>query len=652
MADVISRRSIVYDLTFNTTQAKKGASDIGSAMKGAEQQIDKATQSVDEFSAKTLSSVARLRQLKNELNNFKGTEAQFQKLSLEAARLQDQINNTNQRIRTLASSTRNIQAFASAFQGITGIFTAVQGAQAVFGKESENVTRALVKLQGALALLQGVQAAVATVTEQSAAKTVVMNAVTKAYTFVTTGATAATKLFRGAMIATGVGAAIVALTAIVTYWKDIAEWIGISTDNAEEYAEAQKKASDEARKAISDQNAAFKERMDLRALEDGGVNELKRRVDALKATGASEKEIFEAQQAVRARELKDITEFAVSVIGINNEHLHALEMRKAKEAEIENARTEFLRNEAEKREAIRRKLLAGENIKFEQTELEKLRKEIAQAFGIDEDSAKDLGTRFGEAFKKALAEEMERKTGGLEPKTELIDVPKATEQIKTLADVIKESSAQITGDLASIFSNLGSLAKEGSDAQIALSIANIFAANAEALANAIASAARLQWPANIPAIISSVATITGMFAQVNALISKAKSAQANVQAFAEGEVDIHRDGETRGKDSIPAVIMPGESVITTDKTKRYKPFLEAIHNGSLEDLIRVDYVEPALALKALEQSAHDSKQVDYSDRFYRQYLATGEGNINGKRMLMVLASIDRKLTPKKQNLRN
>lgn len=219
------------------------------------------------------------------------------------------------------------------------------------------------------------------------------------------------------------------------------------------------------------------------------------------------------------------------------------------------------------------------------------------------------------------------------------------EGVSTL-EALRENSAQLTQDISSIFGTLAQLAQDGSKAQIALSFANILAANAEALANGIKGAMTLPPPANIISAITTVATVTSLFAQVKSIMSQAQGASSNsASAFAEGEVDIHRTGETRGKDSIPAIIMPGESVITTDKTAKYKPFLEAIHNGNLEDLIRVNYVEPALAVKALE--GDDSRSIpDYSEKLYRQLLAVGEGNTDRKRSVRILASIDRKLTPK------
>ena len=218
----------------------------------------------------------------------------------------------------------------------------------------------------------------------------------------------------------------------------------------------------------------------------------------------------------------------------------------------------------------------------------------------------------------------------------------------TFGEIIESNKEAIIGYAEDSLGSLVGLAKEGSNLSIALAGVQIFANQAKAISAAIAAASEasltqggLSLPVLIPAFVS-IALST--FAQVNGLLNQAKSASAQVQAFAEGEVDI--SGGKRGKDSIPAMLMPGETVTPTDKTSKYKPILQAIHNDTLDDLIRVNYVEPALVTAGIEQALNDSRQPDYSNRFYRQLLATEGGNKTGKNMVSVLYSIDRKLTTK------
>lgn len=735
MAEVLSRRSIVYDITFNTAGAQKSADAFGAAikkgdantaefskeiellkkrLKEVEAELEKARKGADEMASKTLSAAGRLRQIKNELNNFKGTEKQFEALSLEAAKLSDQISNTNKRISILASSTKNIQALTSAFSGLTGVFTAIQGAQALFGKESEDLQKSLVRLQGSMALLQGVQSAVATITEQSAAKTVLMTNAQKLYNFVVGSSTGTLKTFRIALASTGIGLAVIALGALIANWDDFADAVGLSNKKLDESnklrAEGLKNYTDEITKVellsaeYNNSNTSQDRRVEI-------IKELKDLSPSYFGNLSEEKGLFqdltgEVQKYIKALEIKGITEARAKKISELNVKILEIETasvrRTHREIEIGNK----LREE-------RRKLIEA-NLK----DLQAL-----QAFGgdptvkpveaediIPDGTIKAIEIRINEIKERLqvtnpdsllfaqltlqaerLNEELERiktqfdnidlaakevtkiidganndDTLNVKPEVDVTELQEYGRELlaqsvnsATFAEIIKDNYAELLTAGASTFNTLAGLAKEGSGLQIALAEIAIIADYAKAIASAIAgatSSGAATGPAAIavtPGFIATlVATTVGAFGASFANLQKAKSLQGGASlsatAFAEGEIDVHRSGEVRGKDSIPAVIMPGESVITTKRTREYKPYLEAIQSGNLEDIIRVNYVEPALALQALAGSKSDSLSIpDYSDRLYRQYLATGEGNLTAKRMLGALSSIDRKLTDKK-----
>lgn len=223
----------------------------------------------------------------------------------------------------------------------------------------------------------------------------------------------------------------------------------------------------------------------------------------------------------------------------------------------------------------------------------------------------------------------------------------ATENMIADDERRKESARSLQESSISLLNSFAEIAGDNAAAQIGFAIAQVLAANAQALAIGVAEAVKIGFPQNIPAIFSTIATLTAVFAQIKQIGDQAKAAiptSGTSNNFAEGEVDIHRPGEKRGKDSIPSMLMPGESVMTTEETARYKPILEAIRGGTLEDLIHQNYIEPSLAVNALEHAKNDSTELDYSERFYRQLLATGEGNSINKRAIKYLDSIDRKLS--------
>jgi hypothetical protein len=116
------------------------------------------------------------------------------------------------------------KALSSSLGGVAGGFAAVQGGMALFGKQSEDVEKTLLKVQSAMALSQGLQSVgesidsfkqLGAVLKSTSAAQKVMTAVTAAYTFVTEAATGGLKLFRLALVSTGIGAIVIGLGLLV-----------------------------------------------------------------------------------------------------------------------------------------------------------------------------------------------------------------------------------------------------------------------------------------------------------------------------------------------------------------------------------------------------------------------------------------------------
>jgi hypothetical protein len=63
--------------------------------------------------------------------------------------------------------------------------------------------------------------------------------------------------------------------------------------------------------------------------------------------------------------------------------------------------------------------------------------------------------------------------------------------------------------------------------------------------------------------------------------------------FAKGVIGLQGAG-TETSDSITARLSKGESVMTAAETKKYRPLLEGMRNGTLGDIIRETYVRPAI----------------------------------------------------------
>jgi hypothetical protein len=149
-----------------------------------------------------------------------GTKA-FKEMEREAGKLKDQIGDTSQRIKTLASDTVRIDTVVSAVQGITAGFQIAQGAAALFGSENEDLQKSLLKVQGAMALATGVQQVANLLNKDSILITQGQAAAQALYATAVGVSTGAMKAFRIALLATGIGAAIAAVGLLVAKWDDL-----------------------------------------------------------------------------------------------------------------------------------------------------------------------------------------------------------------------------------------------------------------------------------------------------------------------------------------------------------------------------------------------------------------------------------------------
>lgn len=171
-----------------------------------------------------------LKEIEKELNRMAmagedGTEA-FQKMSIRAGELKDQISDTKARINALASDTFKLDAMTGAVEGLASGFAIVEGATALFGAENEDLQKTLVKVQGAMALLQGAQSIQNLLQKESAVYIGAMTLAQKIYNAVVGDSTGAIKSFRLAMLSLGIPAIITAVGLLIENWGELTSAFG------------------------------------------------------------------------------------------------------------------------------------------------------------------------------------------------------------------------------------------------------------------------------------------------------------------------------------------------------------------------------------------------------------------------------------------
>jgi hypothetical protein len=163
--------------------------------------------------------------------------AAFLEATEKAGRFKDELDLVNNKIKAFSSDTPVLTSALGVGQGLAGGFAAAQGAMALFGNSSKEVEQALLKVQGAMALLQGLQAIGQ-----------LGDAMSTFATTINVKVLPALMTMKGAMIATGIGAFAIAVGFLAGKFIEVKEKNDAATA-------AEKRYKDEmalAKKAVDD----------------------------------------------------------------------------------------------------------------------------------------------------------------------------------------------------------------------------------------------------------------------------------------------------------------------------------------------------------------------------------------------------------------
>jgi hypothetical protein len=229
-------RSLNIVIGANIEKLRQGFNDAISVIKkaGGEMSADvaKSAKSIEEKLAAiatknpTMATVRQLTQLAMEARalgpEFAASADQFIR---EAGSIKDSIGDARAEVAYFASDTRRLDAVLGAVGAIAGAFGAVEGALALAGVENEDLQKTMVKLQGAIALVNGVQAIQKVLLDENATKTGVLALANRVYTSATAGATGATLAFRTALMSIGIGVVVAGIGALVANFDKLKDAI-------------------------------------------------------------------------------------------------------------------------------------------------------------------------------------------------------------------------------------------------------------------------------------------------------------------------------------------------------------------------------------------------------------------------------------------
>lgn len=213
-----------------------------------------------------------------EAAGLRGSDA-YEEMAKKAGALQDHIEDASREIRHYASDTRLLDDGLNILQSAAAGWQVYQGAVNAFGIESEEAMKAMAKLQGIIAMTNGLQklskqftdnatatykvyhgilrlvglekkaeaASTIAATTAEGQQTAAVEANTAANVANATSISAvnvALKAFKVALITTGIGAFVVAIGALIAYWDDIKEFFTGLSKEAKAAAETQQMLAD------------------------------------------------------------------------------------------------------------------------------------------------------------------------------------------------------------------------------------------------------------------------------------------------------------------------------------------------------------------------------------------------------------------------
>jgi hypothetical protein len=303
---------------------------------------------------------SRLKEARNELTNAIENFGEFSQEAANAAKNVEGLKGTiddASRLVAAFDGDRKFQAFGQSISAVASGFSAAQGAIGLFGTESKEVEQALLKVNSAMALSQGVNGVLEGVKsfkdlglviksttvfqKASAAATTIAATAQKLFTKSVDESSKGFKSLRGAIIATGIGALVVLVGLLIENFdsvkkviekligplKNITDFFGKLINSFTDFIGLTSEASREAdklKKATEKNNVAFNNQIEIMQAQGATAKEIRaiknqmyedelnnlRKVLALQGRLSKEeadrfKELKQQQAVLRAEQVKE-----------------------------------------------------------------------------------------------------------------------------------------------------------------------------------------------------------------------------------------------------------------------------------------------------------------------------------------------------------
>jgi hypothetical protein len=312
----MAQEEIIFKVGVDTGDSVQDVNKVGDAI-----------ENVGKDAKKTDGSFVNLRkelkQLTVQLQNLDPASKEFEQVAKRAGQIKEQMRGVADAIND-ADPEKFGGKFQRTAEGIAGAFSAVTGAQALFGQQSEEIEKQMLKVQGAIALTQGISAmkelkndaldlamsikntvvnafkSLTTAQMINATETGSLTLLQKGYALAVGTSTGAMKAFRVALAATGIGLVVVALGFLV------------------EKMISYMSSTDDATKAQDRLTASTKRFNDERERMNKKMNDsIDFEKNYAKAVGASEEKIYEIEKnSFKKREAQRESDYYANLLRI------------------------------------------------------------------------------------------------------------------------------------------------------------------------------------------------------------------------------------------------------------------------------------------------------------------------------------------------
>ena len=327
---------IAFKITTDTEQGEKSVKSIKQQLKEANIELIKAQENFGDYSAEALAAARSVAKLKDQVQEAKETADLF-------------------------DPGKKFAAFSGVLQTTAAGYAGLQGAIGLFGTESAELEKQLLKVQSALALSEGLSAVKDGAKDFNRLGAIIKTQVVTAFS-----------TLKGAIIATGIGALAIAVGLVIANFETVKKVVLDFIPGLAKVGEFIGKLVDNITDLVGATSEASRAYDSLAKTNKNANEEINRRIKLLQAQGGKEAEIAVLSKNLAENELNNLRAKLKSEGKLNEEDLKQFRNLKNEKAVIDAQETARLKTEGEKRIADRKALREKEAAVIKKEEEDRL----------------------------------------------------------------------------------------------------------------------------------------------------------------------------------------------------------------------------------------------------------------------------------------